>query len=290
MSIGTNITFTYLYNAALNNPTTPTQAKPTSIDLSLANDFPITITLPATTQVTTFTVNGESWTYLAKVDSDGSPTPIENTILVSDASGNLYILSDAQLTNGTFYNLSDANFVWCLLSGTEVITNRGSIRVEDLIQGDMVLCENSSFSSLRWVGVQTLSPIFSGKSSWPVKISKDALGENTPDKDLYVSQDHAIFLQGLLISAEALINGTTITLEEPTKSSLKYYGLDLGVATIHPVHNLLVGSLGATSREHFDNYQEWLDSGYELIDEPLMFPRVKNASQMPEQLREDISA
>jgi hypothetical protein len=85
-------------------------------------------------------------------------------------------------------------------------------------------------------------------------------------------------------------NGTTITLDEPTKSTIKYYGLDLGPATIHPVHNLPVGSLGATGRELFDNYQEWLDSGLEIIDEPLMFPRVKNASQLPAQLREEISA
>jgi hypothetical protein len=174
--------------------------------------------------------------------------------------------------------------------GTEVITTRGSIKVEDLVQGDMVATENGSFSPVRWVGVQTLSPIFSGKASWPVKISKDALGENTPDKDLYVSQDHAIFLQGVLVCAEALVNGTTITLEEPTESAIKYYGLDLGPATIHPVHNLPVGSLGATAREYFDNYQEWLDSGLEIIDEPLMFPRVKNASQLPAQLREEISA
>ena len=154
----------------------------------------------------------------------------------------------------------------------------------------MVLSENGSFLPVRWVGVQTLSPIFSGKASWPVKISKDALGENTPDKDLYVSQDHAIFLHGALISAEALVNGTTITLEEPTEPAIKYYGLDLGPAAIHPVHNLPVGSLGATAREYFDNYQEWLDSGLEIIDEPLMFPRVKNASQLPAQLREEISA
>jgi hypothetical protein len=156
--------------------------------------------------------------------------------------------------------------------------------------GDLVLNSKGGYSPVRWVGVQTLSSIFSGEASWPVKISKDALGENTPDKDLYVSQDHAIFLHNLLICAEALINGTTITVEKPTQSSFKYYGLDLGPASIHPVHNMPVGSLGATERRHFDNYQEWLDSGHELIDEPLMFPRVKNASQLPAQLRDEISA
>jgi len=198
------------------------------------------------------------------------------------------LLSDDDGLTGT-YSVNTA-LVFCLLVGTLIPTSDGEKCVEQLRAGDLVLNSQGSYSPVRWVGVQTLSPIFSGKDSWPVKISKDALGENTPDKDLYVSQDHAIFLQGALICAEALVNGTTITLEEPTESAIKYYGLDLGPATIHPVHNLPVGSLGATAREHFDNYQEWLDSGLELIDEPLMFPRVKNASQLPAQLREEISA
>ena len=291
MSTGVGITYTYMYLGEFDNNIAPTTVTVKSFDTSGGSDISINIVSPAQSQVTPIELNGTStWgTYLSKVDAVPGR---ENTIVVADngVTPNIWILSDAPLTQGSAYNLSPGNFVWCLLSGTEVMTSRGSIKVEDLVQGDLVLSEDGSFSPLRWVGVQTLSPIFSGKASWPVKISKDALGENTPDKDLYVSQDHAIFLHGLLICAEALINGTSITLEEPRESSIKYYGLDLGPATIHPVHNLPVGSLGATERRHFDNYQEWLDSGYELIDEPLMFPRVKNASQLPEQLREEISA
>jgi hypothetical protein len=286
--------YEHIYLAQVDDPTAPTTAKPISSDISGANDVSISFTSPAVTQSTQFTLNGAPlWgTYVARVDSTpgGEPNFTDNTILVKDASDVLYILSDTPLTVNTFYSLSDENFVYCLLSGTEVITARGSVSVEELVRGDLVLSENGSFSPVRWVGVQTLSPVFSGKTSWPVKISKDSLGENTPDKDLYVSQDHAIFLHGVLICAEALVNGTTVTLEKPTQSSITYYGLDLGPATIHPVHNLPVGSLGATEREHFDNYQEWLDSGHELIDEPLMYPRVNNASQLPAQLREEISA
>jgi hypothetical protein len=212
-------------------------------------------------------------------------------LVYRSATEDHFIYTDQALVKFNPYVVDTTqDLIFCLLSGTEVVTARGSVSVEELVPGDLVLSENGSYSPVRWVGVQTLSPIFSGQASWPVKISKDALGENTPDKDLYVSQDHAIFLHGLLVCAEALVNGTTITLEKPTQSSIKYYGLDLGPATIHPVHNLPVGSLGAVPRGHFDNYQQWLDSGHELIDEPLMFPRVKNASQLPAQLREEISA
>ncbi|MFZ4123307.1 MAG: Hint domain-containing protein [Candidatus Planktophila sp.] len=209
-------------------------------------------------------------------------------IVIKDLDGDYFLLTNAPKAPAGSGEIEPQ--AYCLLAGTLIPTSDGEKFVEELNVGDLVLNSQGSYSSVRWIGVQTLSPIFSGQASWPVKISKDALGENTPDKDLYVSQDHAIFLQGLLICAEALVNGTTITLEKPTESSFKYYGLDLGPATIHPVHNLPVGSLGAVPRKEFDNYQQWLDSGHELIDEPLMFPRVKNASQLPAQLREEISA
>ena len=182
------------------------------------------------------------------------------------------------------------NYVYCLLEGTLIPTEHGEIPVEKLTSGDKILDSNGNLVEVRWVGVQTFSPPFIGKEIWPVKISKGALGESTPNEDLYVSQDHAIFIQGLLICANALVNGTTITLVKPSTSFIKYFGLDLGPATIHPVHNLLVGSLGAVPRENFNNYQEWLDSGHELIDEPLMFPRVKSTTQLPEQVKRGISA
>jgi len=87
-----------------------------------------------------------------------------------------------------------------------------------------------------------------------------------------------------------MVQWPTIALEKPTESTIKYYGLDLGPATIHPVHNLMVGSLGGITREHFDNYQDWLDSSHELIDEPLMFPRVRSSYQLPNQVRAKVSA
>jgi hypothetical protein len=187
------------------------------------------------------------------------------------------------------YEVSSTSYVYCLLAGTNIETTRGIVKVEDLIPGDQVKTLNG-YSAVRWIGVQTLSPLFTGKASWPVKISKAALGENSPSQDLYVSQDHAIFFEGLLICAEALVNGTTITLEQTSTPTIKYYGLDLGPATIHPVHNLMVGSLGAVPRDHFDNYQEWLSSGHELIDEPLMFPRARSSYQLPNQVRVKVSA
>jgi hypothetical protein len=105
-------------------------------------------------------------------------------------------LSNVEQDDLIGYSVSSTSYVYCLLAGTKIETARGIFHVEDLIPGDQVKTLND-YSTVRWVGVQTLSPIFAGKASWPVKISKGALGENSPNQDLYVSQDHAIFFEGL---------------------------------------------------------------------------------------------
>ena len=286
------ITYSHMYVASVDVVGAPTTAERVSNDVSGGSDNVVVFTT-GTPPGGAIELNGEAtWGfYIGRVDGPSTGAN-ELSILVRDNGGTYYILTDdAGIVASTSYSVNAAApLVVCLLNGTKIETIRGIVNVEDLIPGDLVLNSQGSYSPVRWVGVQTLSPLFSGKASWPVKISKDALGQNTPDRDLYVSQDHAIFLQGLLICANALVNGTTITIEKPTDSSIRYFGLDLGPATIHPVSNLLVGSLGAVPREYFDNYQEWLDSGHELIDEPLMFPRVKSASQLPEQVKRGISA
>lgn len=51
------------------------------------------------------------------------------------------------------------------------------------------------------------------KSARPVRIARSALAPNVPHADLYVTQGHAVLLDGLLIPAGNLVNGTTITLD-----------------------------------------------------------------------------
>ena len=202
-------------------------------------------------------------------------------IVAQDNLGTIWFFTnDPAFLPTELITIAEVNYV-CLLEGTLIPTIDGEKPVESLKRGDQVLTSSGDYKSVRWVGVQTIKHSIFTNEALPILIPKDSLGDNVPNRDLLVSSDHAIFLDGFLIAAEALIDGNIRRVTDFQNSEIKYYGIDLGPATIHPVHNLPVGSLGAVDRQVFDNYQEWLDLDEELIDEPLMYPRVKHRFQIP---------
>jgi hypothetical protein len=60
----------------------------------------------------------------------------------------------------------------------------------------------------------------------PIRIARNAFAEAVPRRDLLVSPDHAIFVDGVLICARQLINGTTIR-QITTYRSIEYFHVEL---------------------------------------------------------------
>jgi hypothetical protein len=52
------------------------------------------------------------------------------------------------------------------------------------------------------------------KDALPVRIARSALAPDVPHADLYVTAAHSLLIDGVLIPAELLINGTTITRDQ----------------------------------------------------------------------------
>jgi hypothetical protein len=69
--------------------------------------------------------------------------------------------------------------------------------------------------------------------AYPVRIAKDTFGTNLPKRDLFVSPDHSLYLDGVMIPAYCLINGSTIT-QNKTETLVTYYHVEL------PKHNAIL--------------------------------------------------
>lgn len=105
----------------------------------------------------------------------------------------------------------------CFLAGTSIRTVAGEVCVEDLRIGDLVETVDGKAKPVKWIGYHTFrrSGRHWTKSAMPVRIARHALDETSPHRDLYVSRGHALYIDGVLIQAADLVNGTSITQAVP---------------------------------------------------------------------------
>jgi hypothetical protein len=116
----------------------------------------------------------------------------------------------------------------CYVQGTLIATANGLVAVEDLQLGDQVLTVHGKAEPVIWLGHHTINCHRQVKAdkAYPVCIEKDALDENVPSRNLYVSPDHSIYVDGVMIPAFALVNGLTI--QQPrTEKFVTYYHVEL---------------------------------------------------------------
>jgi len=142
-------------------------------------------------------------------------------------TGSVYIYySLVPFTSGTV-NTTD-NFTVCFLRGTLISTPNGDVPIENLNIGDMVLTHGSGPMPIAWIGrsAHTLAIGSHDRGRAPICISFGALGNNLPEKDLWVSPRHCMLVDGALIPAECLVNGVTIT-QPPVSGPVEYFQLEL---------------------------------------------------------------
>ena len=151
----------------------------------------------------------------------------------------------------------------CYLRGTKIATSNGECKIEDLKIGDQLITHNGSIRPVKWVGRMSYNK---GERPWlrsvlPVLISKGALGKGLPHQDLFVSQRHEMFIDGVLVMAKQLLNGTTIRLSAQMDATvIQYFHVmlethDAILAEGQPAETL---RSGAADREKFENFAEYL--------------------------------
>ncbi|MCA3399197.1 MAG: Hint domain-containing protein [Roseomonas sp.] len=156
-----------------------------------------------------------------------------------------------QRSDGTFIYTQGWDSVVCFAEGTRIMTPNGEDVVENLRAGDMVLAMRNGqagFEPLTWVGSMDIAvprdAAMAAKTA-PILIKAGALADGLPARDLRVSPDHAIEVDGYLIPAKHLVNGTSIV-QESWCQRVTYFHLEL------QAHGLLL-SEGTWTESYLDD-------------------------------------
>ncbi len=128
----------------------------------------------------------------------------------------------------------------------------GEVAVEDLAAGDMVMTASGVLRPIRWIGRREHAERFAlrNRALWPVVIEAGALGDEMPRRDLLVSPSHAMYLDGVLIPALALANGTTIRQVQP-RGAVAYFHVELDE------HDIILAE-GSLSESYVNDDNRWI--------------------------------
>ncbi|WP_167350116.1 Hint domain-containing protein, partial [Methylobacterium platani] len=135
--------------------------------------------------------------------------------------------------------------VICFAQGTMILTPQGERPVEALQAGDAVVTASGETVRVQWVGHRHLDLCRhpQPERAQPVRIAAHAFGSGLPHRDLVVSPGHALFVDGVLIPAGVLVNGTSVV--QLDWAEVVYHHVEL------PVHDVLVAD-GMPAESYLD--------------------------------------
>ncbi len=165
-------------------------------------------------------------TILVNFDSTNGATPVPG--LLADGAGDLFGTTRVGATNaGTVFEVTDTGFVTCYLRGTRIATPDGEHAIEWLAEGDLVLTKSGEARPIAWIGHRHVDCRRHPKPEkvWPVRVSVGAFGPRRPHTDLYLSPDHAVYVNEVLIPVKHLINGSTVA--QVPVDQVTYYHIEL---------------------------------------------------------------
>ncbi|NHO31812.1 Hint domain-containing protein [Acetobacter fallax] len=139
------------------------------------------------------------------------------------------------------------SYIACYCPGTRIAVQDGEAAIETLEIGDLVRTASGELRPVRWIGRRSYAPEFVGKNKklLPVTIKAGAIADNIPQRDLRVSPLHAMYVDGVLVPASALINGISIVQDEEP-GEVAYIHLEL------ESHDLLLAE-GAPSETYVED-------------------------------------
>ncbi|HEX4505309.1 MAG TPA: Hint domain-containing protein [Alphaproteobacteria bacterium] len=159
-----------------------------------------------------------------------------NRLVIADPGGNVTIQLDGNVTGDLFKLVSDghggtfteeSDYTPCFCRGTRIRTPGGDRPIEDLRIGDLIMTAEGQSLPLKWVGRRSYHDWLAVGNAGvqPIRFRAGSIADRVPARDLYVSPEHAMFIDGMLIPAEHLVNGVSI-LKVEGMESVDYFHLE----------------------------------------------------------------
>jgi len=179
-------------------------------------------------------------------------------VLTIRDSGN-HVLGTIQLSGdftGDFFHLvndgSGGSFIEenttpCYCRGTRIRTATGEVAVEALRIGDLVATAAGDALPLKWIGRRSYRDWLAvgNDDAQPILFKAGSLSAGVPARDLYVSSEHAMFIDGMLIPAGHLANGASIVKMQGVEE-IDYFHLEFD-------RHVVIFAEGATAESFVDD-------------------------------------
>ncbi len=160
-----------------------------------------------------------------------TPGTLGNVVLRSTTGSVAYALSIGGVGAISIAAAADGSVLLgqapCYAAGTRIAVPGGEAAVETLRAGDRVVLAAGGCAALRWVGRRRvdLRRHPRPESVRPVRVRAGCLGAGLPSRDLLLSPEHALLLDGVLVPARVLVDGAAVT-QEPW-DTVAYHHLEL---------------------------------------------------------------
>ena len=139
----------------------------------------------------------------------------------------------------------------CFLPDTLIATPSGEVKVQALRTGDLVLTAAGNARPIAWIGQgKVLATRGRRSAATPVIVRRGALGNGVPHRDLHVTKGHSLFIDGVLIPVEFLVNHRSVLWDDRAQE-VNLFHIEL------ETHDVLLAN-GAPAESYRDDGNRWL--------------------------------
>ena len=161
----------------------------------------------------------------------------------------------------------------CFGRGTLILTTHGEVPVEELAIGEMVVTTDGA-SPVKWIGRRTIRR--NGSASWhpsvmPIRVARLAIDDQTPRRDLYLSQQHSLLIDGFLVPVKHLVNERSIAVDRDatTSETIEYFSVELEAHQVIFAEGTAAETFrycgGQIAWDNLDGYQELYGREHKLM-------------------------